>query len=87
MKSAKPPRDVVVKALFNPDEFLEFRDACAAADVKHSHVLRDLAKGFVERFKNGKAAAKKPEWPSTGQKMAMAVNRGVFGAPRAYPRL
>ncbi|MBY0242318.1 MAG: hypothetical protein K2X55_23695 [Burkholderiaceae bacterium] len=91
MKNAKPPRDVVVKTLLSPDEFLDFRDVCAASDVSHSAALREMVKGLVDKFRaNGKAQSARKEWPGAGQKLAMfaPAPRAVFaGVPRMHLRL
>lgn len=39
-------RTIQVKVNFNPDEYVSFRDKCAAADVSQSKALRDLAGGW-----------------------------------------
>lgn len=68
----KNPRTIVVKTLFNPDEFLNFESACVTADVPQSKQLRDLAKDWMAQRKN-KAKPGGREWPGGGQNMAMLL--------------
>lgn len=78
----RAPRDIVVKTLFNADEFLEFDKACASADTSHSKVLRDLAKSFVAS-RNDRRRRTGNEWPVNGHNMSMLLpgrtNYGVAG--------
>jgi hypothetical protein len=85
--SSKAPRNVVVKALLNPDEFLDFRNACVESDVSHSKALRELVRGFVARCRNSSGPPAKKEWPSAGQNMAMlfTARRSLFG-PQMIPQ-
>ena len=39
----KSPRNVVIKSLFNPDEFLAFKAKCDQEDITQSRALRELA--------------------------------------------
>ncbi|MGZ4872756.1 MAG: hypothetical protein ACXV99_12730 [Candidatus Angelobacter sp.] len=77
----KNPRNVVVKALFNADEFVALNDACIREDVSHSWLLRKLAMDFVRQRQSTEAAS--PEkCAGAGQKLAMPsansrVNYGV----------
>ena len=74
------PHTICVKTLLNPDEFVEFDRECAAADVKHSPLLRDLAKSWLAERKATRAQ-QQMEWPSPGQNVAMLLpGRPNFGA-------
>jgi hypothetical protein len=77
----KNPRNVVVKALFNADEFVALNDACAREDVSHSRLLRKLAMEFVKQRQSTEAAGQE-KCAGAGQKLAMPnpharVNYGV----------
>lgn len=77
----KSPRNIVVKTLFNPDEYLAFNAECVAADVSHSKALRDLAKGYVSQQRNVNRGSDRKEWPGSGQNMAMFLpSRANYGA-------
>jgi hypothetical protein len=39
----KNPRSIVIKSLFNPDEFLAFRAKCESEDITQSRAIRELA--------------------------------------------
>jgi len=74
------PRNIEVKALFNADEFVELQQECAAADVKHSTLLRNLAKGWLAEQKDTRRR-QHTERPGAGQNMAMLLpGRPNFGA-------
>lgn len=78
-------RNIEVKALFNADEFVALKAECEAADVKHSTLLRNLAKGWLADRKD-KRAQQRPERPAYGQNMAMLLpSRAV--RPRMHMRL
>lgn len=82
------PRILVAKVLFNEDEYRDFNQACAAADVSQSRTLRDLARGWVEQRNNDKPPRSRMEWPVTGQNMAMSLpGRANFGMPRHHMRM
>lgn len=86
------PRVFEIKVLLNEDEFNEFGQACAAADVKHSPNLRQLARDWVKRQKDSTAPRGRAEWPVAGQNMAMLLPgrsspRLNFGMPRAHQRM
>ncbi len=68
----KSPRNIEVKTLLNADEFVELQEECAAADVKHSTLLRTLAKGWLAERKD-KRAQRQVERPGYGQNMAMLL--------------
>jgi hypothetical protein len=76
----KNPRNVVVKALFNAEEFMALDDACGSADVPHSRLLRDLALAWVKQ-RQSTGVADQEKWASAGQKMAIpnAHSRVNFG--------
>jgi len=81
------PRVFEVKALLNEDEYNEFIQACAAADIKHSPNLRQLAMGWVKRQTNHRPVQGRMEWPVSGQNMAMLLpGRANFSMHRAYMR-
>ena len=85
-KIAKP-RVFEVKVLLNEDEFNEFDTECAQADVKHSPNLRRLAKDWIARQRNDRAARSRAEWPPAGQNMAMLLpGRANFSMPRYHMR-
>lgn len=60
------PRTIVVKTLFNPDEFLAFDTECVNADISHSKQLRDLAKGWMTQ-RNDRRDQVQKEWPGRSQ--------------------
>lgn len=64
--------DVPVKMLLPTAEYLEFRDACIKADVKHSPLLRKLTRNWMAQQKNS-GNATKMEWPAHGQNMALLL--------------
>jgi hypothetical protein len=39
----KSPRNIVIKSLFNPDEFLAFKAKCDQEDITQSRAIRELA--------------------------------------------
>jgi hypothetical protein len=80
----KDPRTIVVKTLFNADEFVAFSAQCQADDVPQSKKLRDLARGWLAE-RNGKAQQQRQKRPGRGQVMAMVLpSRAV--RPAAYMR-
>ena len=66
------PRNIEVKTLLNADEFVELQQECAAADVKHSKLLRDLAKGWLADRKDSRRQ-QQTERPAYGQNLAMSL--------------
>lgn len=68
----KDPRTIVVKALFNADEFLALSEECKTADVPQSRLLRDLAKSWLAERKDNRAQQLK-ERPPFGQNLAMLL--------------
>jgi hypothetical protein len=76
----KQTRNIVVKALFNADEFLAFDEACKSANVTHSKALRGMANNFSSR-RHDRRRQPRSEWPTTTRNMAMflpgRVNYGV----------
>jgi hypothetical protein len=66
------PRNIEVKTLLNADEFIELQKECAAADVKHSPLIRDYLKRWTAEQKHKRAQAQR-EWPGYGQNMAMSL--------------
>jgi hypothetical protein len=79
------PRNIEVKTLLNADEFVELQQECAAADVKHSTLLRSLAKGWLADRKD-KRHQQQAERPTYGQNMAMLLPSRV-ARPRMHMRL
>lgn len=68
----KHPRTIVVKTLFNPDEYVAFSAQCQADDVPQSRKLRDLARDWLDE-RNGRATQRRQEWPRGGQSVAMLL--------------
>ena len=68
----KDPRTIVVKTLFNADEFVEFSNQCKADDVPQSKKLRDLARGWLAE-RNGTAQQQRQKRPGRGQVLAMVL--------------
>lgn len=66
----KDPRTIVVKTLFNADEFVAFSAQCQADDVPQSKKLRDLAKGWLAD-RNRKARPRAGKRTGDGQNLAM----------------
>jgi hypothetical protein len=66
------PRNIEVKTLLNADEFVDLQQECVAADVKHSTLLRTLAKDWLAERKN-KRRHQPAEGPVYGQNMAMLL--------------
>lgn len=90
MKHLKNPRIIPVKFLLSADEFLEFEKECAAADVKHSPLSRDLALGWMAEQKNSRRSTNS-ELPACGHNMATSyVGRSHgqvnYGATRHMSR-
>lgn len=87
----KNTRDIPVKALFSADEFLELQKECAAADVKHSPLLRNLALGWMTERKDSRRHANM-ELPACGHALSMSLpNRASanvnYGATHMRRRL
>lgn len=81
------PRDVVVKALLNADEFVEFANECKNSDISQSKAMRDLVRGWVNGKRNISRELPGREWPGAGQNMAMFPSRRLYGMPRVHMRL
>lgn len=79
------PRNIEVKTLFNADEFIDLQQECAAADVKHSTLLRNLAKGWLADRKNNRRH-QQVERPTYGQNIAMLLP-GRTARPQLRMRL
>lgn len=79
------PRNIEVKTLLNADEFVELQAECRAADVKHSTLLRTLAKGWLADRKDKRARARL-ERPTYGQNVAMFLPSRA-ARPRMHMRL
>jgi hypothetical protein len=79
------PRNIEVKTLFNADEFIALQQECAAADVKHSTLLRNLAKGWLADRKDTRRH-QQVERPTYGQNMAMLLP-GRAARPQLRMRL
>jgi hypothetical protein len=67
----KSPRDIVVKALFSADEFLEFDRECVIADVSHSRLLRSLALAWCKQQMKYRRVEKPKEGAPQGPKVAI----------------
>lgn len=80
--ATKNPRNIEVKTLLNADEFIALSTECEAAEIKHSKLLRDLAKNWLAE-RNGRRRTDRMERPAAGQNMAMSLpgraNYGVRG--------
>jgi hypothetical protein len=75
-------RHIVVKALLNASEFLEFDRACKQSDVAHSAKLRELANGWSAR-QHDRPRTRRSEWPVAGHSRAMLLpGRVRTGADR-----
>jgi hypothetical protein len=57
--------DILVKAYFDPDLFLSFRDVCREVGLKHSSALRTLVKQWVAIHRKPMPA--RVEGPKVGQ--------------------
>jgi len=79
------PRNIEVKTLLNADEFVELQQECVAADVKHSTLLRNLAKGWLAERKDSRQQ-QRMERPTYGQNMAMLLPSRA-ARPRMHMRL
>jgi hypothetical protein len=80
----KDPRTIVVKTLFNADEFVAFSTQCEADDVPQSKKLRDLARSWLAE-RNRTATQHQPKRPARGHVMAMVLpSRGA--RPAFYVR-
>jgi hypothetical protein len=44
----KSPRNIVIKSLFNPDEFLAFKAKCDQEDITQSRAIRELANDWTD---------------------------------------
>ncbi len=64
------PRNIEVKTLLNDAEFAELKQECEAADVKHSTLLRTLAKSWLAAQKDSRRH-QQTERQAYGQNMAM----------------
>lgn len=83
----KATRDIVIKTLFNADEFSAFRDACNDADVTQSKKLRELAINWVTH-RNDRRRSARVEWPASGHNRAMLLpGRVRFSASRMSLRM
>lgn len=67
----KIARNIVVKTLLNPDEFLAFEAQCISSDVSQSKALRDLANGWTS-CKSNRAHDRRGR-PDMGHKRAMKL--------------
>ncbi|HWT40934.1 MAG TPA: hypothetical protein VN081_06775 [Dongiaceae bacterium] len=77
----KDPRNIVIKTLFNADEYSAFRDACNDADITQSKQLRDLANNWVTQ-RNDRRRFGRGECPGAAQKQAMFLPGRVRFAGR-----
>lgn len=76
----KDPRTIVVKTLFNADEFVAFSSQCQADDIPQSKKLRDLARTWLNE-RNRTAQQHRTGRTAAGQNLAMflpgRVNRSL----------
>ena len=76
----KQARNIVVKTLFNPDEYLSFDAKCVSSDVSHSKALRDLAKGWMTQ-RNDIRRRRQSDRTEYSQNMAIVCpSKSNFGA-------
>lgn len=76
----KNPREIVVKAMLNPDEYLAFKTACQEEDVSQSKALRDLSNAWVTS-RNDRRRPTRREWPNGAHNQAMFLpGRVNYGA-------
>ena len=75
----KTPRDIVIKSLFNADEFLAFKAKCDQEDITQSRAIRELANDWS----NVSSLCNRMERAKQGQKMPMATR----GRSRFHIRL
>lgn len=75
----KTPRNVVIKSLFNADEFLAFKAKCDSEDITQSRALRELANDWS----NVSSLCSRMERPKHDQKMPSAAR----GRSRFHVRL
>lgn len=83
-------RDIVVKMLVNPDEFLAFEKTCAAhGHIPHSVALRSLVSAWIQPLRDRSSTTRRREWPGHGHERAMFPGRAgrAAGAPIARMRL
>lgn len=87
-KKCSSPRDLIVKTSLNADEFLPFRDKCAAAGVAVSARIRVLINRDVSQAHRS-GAVRGMERPKLGPVRALfPASRGrLGGAPVARLRL
>lgn len=64
-KSSTSVADILVKAYFDPDLFLSFRDLCQEVGLKHSSALRTLVKQWISVHR--KPTPARVEGPKVGQ--------------------
>lgn len=85
-KKCSSPRDLIVKTSLNADEFLPFRDKCAAAGVAVSARIRVLINRDVSEAHRSNTA-RRIERPKLGPVRALfpASHGRLGGAP--VPRL
>lgn len=75
----KTPRNVVIKSLFNADEFLAFKAKCEESDTTQSRALRELANDWT----NVSSLCARMERPKHDHKLPTAVR----GRSRFHVRL
>ena len=73
-------RTLVVKALLNPDEYLELSRKCATAGVSHSSALRTLCNQWLPL--NDRRRSGRREWSGHGRAMfPTRANHGGAAMP------
>jgi hypothetical protein len=65
----KSPRNIVVKSLFNPDEFIAFKNKCDQEDITQSRAIRELANDWS----NVNKLCERMERPKNVHKLPMAA--------------
>lgn len=75
----KTPRHIVIKSLFNANEFLAFKAKCEDEDITQSRALRELANDWS----NVSALCNRMERPKHVHKLPIAAR----ARPRPYVRL
>lgn len=75
----KSPRNIVIKSLFNPDEFIAFKNKCEAQDITQSRAIRELANDWS----NVSSLCARMERPKPAHKLPMAAR----GRTRFHQRL
>lgn len=65
----KSPRNIVIKSLFNPDEFIAFKSKCDQEDITQSRAIRELANDWS----NVSSICHRMERPKPAHKLPMST--------------